>query len=116
MPGGSGHLTDSSNQLDPATVQFHDPSRNREPKTTVGPCGRAVTLPEPLEQMRHEFFSNADPGVADRELHMRVDALQTQLNPPATWRELDGVRQQVPDHLLQSIRIARYASDVRLHH
>jgi hypothetical protein len=47
-------------------------------------------------------------------LDVRVHPLQPQLDATATGRELHGVREQVPDHLLQAIRIPRHGADVRL--
>ena len=42
------------------------------------------------------------------------DALQPHLDAALLRRELDRVRQQVPDHLLQSIRVARDRADARI--
>ena len=67
---------------------------------------RGVLLPEALEHVREKIGPDADAGVRHADLDVGVDALEPDLHPPAAGRELDGVRQQVPDDLLQAVRIA----------
>ena len=67
---------------------------------------RAVGLAEALEEMRQELRRDAFAGVADAQLDVRVDALEANLHASVPRRELDRIRQQVPDNLLQPLRIA----------
>jgi hypothetical protein len=38
---------------------------------------------------------------------MRIDALKKHFGSPPVGRELDGIRQKIPDYLLQAIRVSR---------
>ncbi len=51
------------------------------------------------------------PRVADGHFDVRVDALQPDLDTAAAAGELDGVGQQVPQHLPQTIGVARDRPD-----
>ena len=51
---------------------------------------------------------NAGPGIADRDLDVRIDPLEAHLDPAVPRRELDGIRQHVPQHLLEPLGIARH--------
>jgi hypothetical protein len=44
-------------------------------------------------------------GIADRHLDVRVDPLDPDLHPAAAIGELDGVRQEIPENLLQPLRV-----------
>src|SRR3982750_2887710 len=46
---------------------------------------------------------------------MRVDALESDLHPPAARRELNGIREQVPDNLLKPHGVAGNGDDARVH-
>src|SRR5215813_11740578 len=48
----------------------------------------------------------------DGDLDVRVYAFQSDLDTAALIRELDGVREQVPNHLLQTVGIAGDLPDV----
>src|SRR5262249_26352182 len=67
---------------------------------------RAVGLAEPLEDVRQELRLDADAGIADRDLDPVSGAPQPRFDAPAFARELDGVREQVPDGLLQTASVA----------
>ena len=97
-------------RFDPAAMRFDEMAADRQPEAepAVRPRERAVGLAEALEEVGQELRRDAFPGVADADLDLRVDALQPHLDAAAAGRELDRVRQQVPDHLLQPLRIARH--------
>ena len=102
--------------MDRAAVQLDDVADDRQAQAEAAGLARraGVGLAEPLEHERQELRLNADAGVADDDLDVRVDALEPHLHAAALRRELDGVRQQVPDHLLQAIGIAGDRADARI--
>src|SRR5207244_12316858 len=81
-----------------AAVQLDDVTDDRqtEPESAVGPGGRALRLPEPVEDVRQEGGLDPLTGVAHGDLDVRVDALEAELDAPVPRGELDGVREQVP--------------------
>ena len=67
----------------------------------------AVGLAEPVEDVGQEIRADAHAVVAHPDLGVAVaGALQADLDAAAGRGELDGVREQVPDHLLQAVGIA----------
>jgi len=56
--------------------------------------------------VRQELGRDADAGVGDAQLDVGVHPLQADLHLSATFREFHGVREQVPQHLLQAFGIA----------
>src|SRR5207249_8349504 len=61
----------------------------------------------------HPVRSNPLASIAHRDSRHRVGPLQPDVHPAAAWRELDGVGQEVPDDLLESIGIGRDRAEVR---
>ena len=76
---------------------------------------RAVGLPEALEQLGQERRGDALAAIRDRQLDVRARARQSELDPAPRGCELDGVAEQVPDHLLQAERIAEHQAGARIH-
>src|SRR5436853_440003 len=75
--------------------------------------GRArLTLLEPLEDEGQCLGPNALTVVGDRDLDVRVDPFEHHLHPATLGSELDGVREEVPHHLLQPFGVAQYRPDV----
>src|SRR2546430_1733210 len=81
-------------------------SRADAAPSAVGPGRRALRLPEPVEDVRQEGGLDPLTGVAHGDLDVRVDALEAELDAPVPRGELDGVREQVPEDLLETLRIA----------
>src|SRR5262249_41275312 len=77
-----------------------------ETQTAVFPRGRAVGLAETLEDVRQKLRLDADAGIADRDLDLAFDAPKPRFDAPAFIRELDGVREQIPESLLQPAGVA----------
>src|SRR5262249_40304197 len=75
-----------------------------EPKTQscVSAGGGGIRLAETFEHVIDELGGNALAGVLDDNLHAAVDALESDLNPASRGCELDGVRKEVPYHLLET--------------
>src|SRR5262249_39493271 len=85
-------------------------------RSTPGPARRPSAcragLPIAIEHIRQKFRFDALSRVTDGDLDVGVYAFQTDLDAAALVRELDGVREQVPNHLLQTIRVAGDLPDV----
>src|SRR5262249_44462990 len=64
--------------------------------------------------MRYEFRRDADAGIADAELNLRVDALDFNPDESILRRESNGIGKQIPDDLLQSLGIAENGSGPRI--
>ena len=107
---GDGRAQAFARALDPddAAVQLDEALHDRQPEAEPAVLARRrrIALPESFEQMRNEFRLDADAGVGDADLDMRVHALEHDLDLAVLRRELDGVRQQIPDDLLKTARIA----------
>ena len=79
-----------------------------QPETVVGAGARGVLLAEPLESERQEGRAHPLAVVLDPEPGLPVRRVQGHLDAAPGWRELDGVRQQVRDGLLQPARVTRH--------
>ena len=90
----------------PSAVQLRERTHNREPEPepAVLPRRRAVGLPETVEDVRQKLGRDAYPRI--RHLYQRLAAFgpHARRDAPALRRELDGVRQEVPDDLLKAER------------
>src|SRR4029453_3197595 len=101
---------------DGASVQLDQMANEGEPDTEAAlvPSAPALALLEAVEDERQQLAADAGAGVADHDLGVRVDALEGELDPAVSRRELHGVHQKIPDDLLQAIRIAVERSGVRI--
>src|SRR5688500_7772704 len=63
---------------------------------------RSVRLSEPLKDVRHKLRRDAFAGIADHDFEILVLRFQLDFNTAIPGSELDGIREQVPDHLLQT--------------
>src|SRR5438128_5050671 len=68
----------------------------------------ALGLREAIKNEWQKLRADAAAVVADDEARALAAAQQLNVNLAAIGRELDGVRQQVPDDLLQSRRVAAH--------
>ena len=76
------------------------------PRPAVLAADRSVRLAEPFEDMREELRIDTRAVVADPDVNARRSGIeQLDAHTPAGVGELHGVRQQVPDDLLQPLRI-----------
>ena len=66
----------------------------------------AVRLAEAIEHVGQEIECDSHAGIGDHDLDMAVPPLQADGHLSLARRELDGVGEQVPHHLLQAIRVA----------
>ena len=94
-------------------MQLHQVLDDGQPEaqTTEAALRTRVLLPKPVEHVRQELRRDAGAGVVNHDRRLGAGALQPQLHAARLRRELDGVRQQVPDDLLQAIGVARDGAD-----
>src|SRR5215468_6138699 len=78
-----------------------------EAQSAIPACRRAIRLPESIEDIRQELRINAHPSIADGNLDLAIDPAQRCLDPPSLVGELYCIPEQVPDHLLQAVGIAK---------
>ena len=102
-----------------SAVQFHDllGDGQAEPEPAMRARGAHLRLAESVEHMRQEFALDADAGVGHFDGHHGAVAARGHGDAAALRRELHGVAQQIPDHLLQAAGIganhAEIAGDAR---
>src|SRR5215813_834331 len=77
-----------------------------EAKATVPFRARHVGLSEAVKDKGQEIRANAFAGIAHGDADVRIYALQARFDTTSLWGELDGVGEQVPDHLLQAGGVA----------
>src|ERR1051325_3985759 len=101
----------SAVQLDQMT---HD--RQAQPEPAVLARARAVGLAKALEDEGQKLRLDSRAGIADGDLDVRANAFESHLHAPVSGSKLDGVREQVPDDLLQAIRVAGDGPSHRIEH
>ena len=79
----------------------HDRQAETEPGARPAPRRR----PEAIEDVRQQRRRNALAGIPHLDDDVAVRAAKRHVDPALLGRELDGVREQVPDDLLQAIGI-----------
>src|SRR5262249_35728835 len=85
---------------DPSAVKLDKLAAQGEPSPRTLPLlGCRAHLAELLEDFLLILGSDADSGVADRDLHESILRHRPEIDPAPLWRELDRVRQQVQDDL-----------------
>ena len=96
--------------LDLAAVQPHQivHDRQAEPEAAVATRRRAVGLPEAVEHVRQKGGIDADAGIRDLDPDAPVDLRRADRDAAAVRRELDRVRQQIPQHLLQARGVGQH--------
>src|SRR5262249_26718344 len=98
----------SAYDLDRSAMQFdHVLDKSQaEAKATVPFRARLVGLSEAVKDKGQEIRANAFAGIAHGDADVRIYALQARFDTTSLWGELDGVGEQVPDHLLQAGGVA----------
>ena len=89
-----------------------------EAETAVLARDAGVALAEALEHVRKELGADALPRVAHAHARVIREPIEANLHLPVLGREPHRVREEVPDDLLEAIRVARHdqsgAIDVEL--
>ena len=68
-------------------MHFDEVAHDRQAEAEAAGLARrsGVGLPEPIEHERQEILADADAGVADDDLDVRVDALEPHLHAVRPW-------------------------------
>src|SRR6185437_7760731 len=91
-----------------ASVQLDDLLGDCEPEAQAGifAAARGIVLAERIEHERQPLGRESDARVLDEHLPVPVDARERRRDRTAARRELDGVAQHIPHHLLEPVRVA----------
>src|SRR6185503_19112237 len=91
-----------------AALELHQVTSNRETKAKAamraGDPG--IRLTEAFEDVREKLGWNTDARVADGDVDVRIPTRETHLDAAAPVGELHGVREQIPQNLQETFRIA----------
>src|SRR5262249_1072010 len=92
---------------DTPAQKFRQPpdQRQSDPESPMCAARALLVLPEHLEDMRQELWSNPLTGIADLDDGFVVSPRERRSNGTARWREFECVGQHVPENLLQTIGI-----------
>ena len=82
----------------------HDGQANAH--SSMLPRAGGVGLPETVKNIRQEFLGNACTRIDNPELDMRIGLFQNDLNRSVFGCELDRIRQQIPNDLLNPVGIS----------
>ncbi len=90
------------------TVKLDDVAYDRQTEAQPSkPAGaRSVGLAKPVEHVGQERGIDPAAGVGNRDNHAGPLLLELKRDASARFGEFDGVRQQVPDDLLQASPVA----------
>src|SRR6185436_8784016 len=88
-----------------AAVELDDAADDREPdaEAALRARDRGVGLPELLEDVRQERGRDAASVVADADLGGAAEVAQQDFHVRALGAELDRVREEIPQHLLEAL-------------
>src|SRR5262249_12129644 len=89
-------------------MPLHDVTNDRESdaEAALHTSRETAALPEPFEDVRKEIAADAHAGVLDSNVSPSRPVLEPHLDRSTLLRELDRIRKQIPDDLLDSIAIA----------
>src|SRR5262249_728620 len=95
-------------RTDGAAVRLDQVTDNGQPKSEAAVAARMrpVHLVKSIEDLRQLFGTDALARIAYDELDAVVGAAQADVNAAAGWRELQGVRNEVRDDLMQAVTVA----------
>src|SRR5262249_12400145 len=101
---------------DLTAVQLDQVAHNRQSQsqTAVLSRGRAVGLTETGKDVREKIRTDALTGVAHGDLDLRLALSQLHLHASAPRCELDRVREQVPNDLLQALWVSEDLYNLRI--
>src|SRR2546428_4381365 len=90
--------------------------REPQPEPAMRPRGGVVRLTEALEDGREKPGLDALSLVPDGDDHLGTGAADTQHHAATRRRELHGVREEVPHHLLETSRVSLHLVPDRVEH
>lgn len=85
-------------------MQFDEMSHDGEAESEAAMLSsrRTISLTKTFEYVRKEGGRNARTAVCDIDAHMLPEVGEIDANVAALWCELDGIREQIPQDLLES--------------
>ena len=91
-----------------SSVQLDELPNDGQPETESGmaPGHRAVSLAETIEHVRQEHRIDALAGIDNLDLQIVFRGYDEEIDATALGRELDRVREQIPDHLLEPANVS----------
>ena len=95
-------------------MQLDDVARDGQAQPEARPLRRTVSLSQTLEHIREKRGLDPFSLISDRDAQLPVFLHQLQIDLFARRRELDRVRQDVPDHLLEPRGIGGHQTVDRL--
>src|SRR5579883_3326748 len=100
--------------MNSAAVRLNQMPDDRESQAKTSMHSRAgrIRLPELVKDVREKLRLNPDTAVDDTHFGMPVAFKKFDVDFSVLWRELDGVGEKIPEHLLQSIRVPGYRADI----
>src|SRR5882672_7750213 len=78
--------------------------------------GGRVGLSKPIEDVGQESGLDAYAGIFDRDLDLTLGAPQARFDVPSFTGEFDGVREQIPNGLLQTVGVTEDHAVRRFNH
>src|SRR4028119_1144391 len=91
-------------------------NRQSESESTVRSRRCTFGLTEALKDIGQELRADAKARIADANFDIGVDAFKLDSNVSPFGSKFDRIRQEIPNHLLQAIRIARNQSTCGVKH
>ena len=90
-------------------MKFYQVPRDRqaEPESASRSADHRFRLAETIEDIGQEVRADSLAGIPHRQFDVRIRTFESNTDQTTGWRELDRIRQQVPDNLLQPVRISR---------
>src|SRR5215213_9550014 len=97
-------------------MYFHEVSRDSESQSEPAMLARsrAIGLTKSFKHVRQKLLADALARVSDTHLSGTTNSRYLHANTSATLSKLHRVRQQVPNHLLEPVCIARDHCGVRV--
>src|SRR5690606_13757977 len=102
--------------VNPAAVRLDDPLDDGEAEADPVPFGTvAAGLPEAVEDVGQVLFADPDPRVRDRDAELGPLDRRVDCDAAALGRELDGVADQVGEHLEHALPIDKNGRSILRH-
>ena len=89
-------------------MQLSQPLRERQPQSQarIAVLVRSLRTPEAVKYEWQHIARDPGAGIGDQDLALAAGVSHRHLGAPAAGRELDGIAEKMPHHLLQPVRVA----------
>src|SRR5262245_50490031 len=85
--------------------EISDDGQSQTEAADLASCS-CIGLTESVENIRQELRINTDTGVSNDEQQLRIILFESQFDLAVLWCELDGIGEEIPQNLLQTVGIA----------